>query len=384
MARTTSVTPEGETPLVSVVIPAYNQEKYITKTIQCIQNQDADFPFELLVINDGSTDETAPMVKGMASADGRIKLFSQPNQGLSAARNQGIAQSSGKYLLFLDADDLVVKNYLRSQTAKLEQDNGHDIVICGHILFHEKENNFQPGFLFKDAHNLHLLANNIAPVHSCLFRSYIFDCIGNYDTNLPALEDYDLLIRATSHGFKFCNNLETLAIYRKHEKNCSNNTLLMQKIGNIITKKIEFIFNEQNENCRLFPQDELFQTTLVYAASFLSNAFQQINYSKSIANKLSDKAAHYIRVACEQQKRPLRHAAVVYFYAYLIRRFAVHFADNAALSTAMDRLSRRLPAAFDGPVNSGRLDRLLAAVTIPSRVILDLLQARLQDVASLL
>ena len=96
---------------ISVIVPAYNVKNYIVDCLASIQNQ--SFPsFEILVIDDGSTDGTAECVKAIADQDDRIKLIRQSNTGVSAARNHGIQLSRGQFIAFVDADDLVKPDFL--------------------------------------------------------------------------------------------------------------------------------------------------------------------------------------------------------------------------------------------------------------------------------
>lgn len=98
-------------PLISVVIPVYNGEKYIEKTINSILKQEYK-NIEILVINDGSVDDTAQVVTRLVEKDKRLRLINQKNAGVSTARNVGIDHSKGKYIAFVDGDDLVTEDYI--------------------------------------------------------------------------------------------------------------------------------------------------------------------------------------------------------------------------------------------------------------------------------
>ncbi|EMK3380923.1 glycosyltransferase family 2 protein [Vibrio vulnificus] len=97
--------------LISVVIPLYNTEKYIKECVESVLDQDYE-RFELLVINDGSTDGSRKIVEHLALKDNRIKVINIDNNGVSNARNVGINNASGKYITFIDADDCISKDYL--------------------------------------------------------------------------------------------------------------------------------------------------------------------------------------------------------------------------------------------------------------------------------
>lgn len=91
-------------PLISIIIPIYNVENFLTKTLKSVQNQTFT-NFEAICINDGSTDNSADIVKSFADADKRFKWINQENQGVAADRNYGIQTAEGKYIMFLDGDD---------------------------------------------------------------------------------------------------------------------------------------------------------------------------------------------------------------------------------------------------------------------------------------
>ncbi len=114
--------------LISVIIPAYNSERTILKTITSIVNQSYK-DIEIIVIDDGSTDGTADVVIDLSSCDSRIKLKTQPNKGPSAARNLGMELASGEYLMFVDSDDELVPNAVEQLHAYM--DDNVDLVVCG-------------------------------------------------------------------------------------------------------------------------------------------------------------------------------------------------------------------------------------------------------------
>lgn len=111
--------------LVSVIIPVYNAEKTIERCVRSILNQNYD-NIELLLINDGSTDNSKRICEALAEKDKRIIFFSQDNQGVSIARNTGLKRSSGDYITFVDADDYILPDYLSCLVKYMEE--GIDVV----------------------------------------------------------------------------------------------------------------------------------------------------------------------------------------------------------------------------------------------------------------
>ncbi len=93
-------------PLLSVIMPVYNSEKYLSQAIECVINQSYQ-NWELLLINDGSTDNSGSICSEYKSKDTRIRLLTQENQGSQVARNYGLMQASGELISFIDSDDLL-------------------------------------------------------------------------------------------------------------------------------------------------------------------------------------------------------------------------------------------------------------------------------------
>lgn len=111
---------------LTVIIPIYNAEKHLEKCINSVMNQ-ACGDFELLLINDGSTDQSGKICERFAAKDQRIKIFRQRNSGVSAARNLGIENAVGKWITFIDADDYISANYFKV----LESETDVDIILQG-------------------------------------------------------------------------------------------------------------------------------------------------------------------------------------------------------------------------------------------------------------
>src|SRR5665213_625132 len=108
-------TSDSNIPHVSVVMPAHNAAAFIARTISSALAQSVSH-FELLIVDDGSTDETAAIARQFASRDPRIRIFTTVNLGASGARNIGMEQARGELIAFLDSDDLWSRDYLAQQT----------------------------------------------------------------------------------------------------------------------------------------------------------------------------------------------------------------------------------------------------------------------------
>lgn len=110
----------GSSPLVSVVMPTFNSARYVTQAVRSVIDQSFQ-DWELLVVDDASQDETVQISRGIAEKDSRITVYSRSdNQGAAATRNEGIAASRGRYIAFLDSDDIWLPGKLSSQLAFMQ------------------------------------------------------------------------------------------------------------------------------------------------------------------------------------------------------------------------------------------------------------------------
>lgn len=119
--------------IVSVIIPVYNNEKYVKECITSIMNQSYKY-LEIIVVDDGSLDNSADICDETAKFDERITVYHNDNMGVGAARNFGIEKASGKYVMFVDSDDICHENMIEKMTAELEKKE-EDLIICGIAMF---------------------------------------------------------------------------------------------------------------------------------------------------------------------------------------------------------------------------------------------------------
>jgi len=125
-------------PIISVIVPVYNAELYLKRCINSITTQTYQ-KLEIILINDGSTDNSLNICHELAQTDKRIKVINQKNRGVSYTRNQGINKATGEYLLFVDSDDFIDTNYINKMYQELKN-NHYEIVISGMTFCDEKEN----------------------------------------------------------------------------------------------------------------------------------------------------------------------------------------------------------------------------------------------------
>lgn len=118
--------------LITIIVPVYNTEKYVERCLKSIVLQTYK-NLEIIVVNDGSLDNSLKICEKIAKVDERIKVFSKENGGLSSARNFGLKQATGKYIGFIDSDDYIEKS-MYEYLYKLIKENQSQISICGHNI----------------------------------------------------------------------------------------------------------------------------------------------------------------------------------------------------------------------------------------------------------
>jgi glycosyltransferase involved in cell wall biosynthesis len=228
-------------PKVSVVIPAYNAIKYLPETVERVLKQTFT-DFEVLIINDGSSDNIVAWTSGIL--DPRVKLISQQNQGVSVARNTGIAQAQGEYIAFLDADDLWEPTKLEKQVHCLEHNQSIGLVHTWMAVIDQQSKptgrvmtSNAEGEVWKQ-----LVEKNTVACSSVMLRRCCFETVGVFlprDECPVDVEDWEMWIRVAS-CYAFAVIKEPLMLYRQHPNNTSKNWQSIEQAYRIV---IERAFN---------------------------------------------------------------------------------------------------------------------------------------------
>lgn len=179
----------GNAPLVSVIVAAYGQERYIADTLESLQSMTLT-DWEAVVVDDGSPDDVMAVAQRYAAADTRIRLLRTANHGVGAARNAAVAAARGRYITFLDGDDLFFPDYLSRATAILEGEPQVKLVYGMWEYF--GASTVTPPLDWYGYGTL-LLANSIHV--SAVIRRADFTACGGFDTSLRSHEDWELWIR---------------------------------------------------------------------------------------------------------------------------------------------------------------------------------------------
>lgn len=237
--------------MVSVIIPIYNSIQYIRDTLESVINQTYQ-NLEIILINDGSTDNSLLICEEYSQNDSRIKLFSQDNKGASAARNLGLKKAQGKYILFVDSDDYILPNHIESLVRALEKNNS-DICISNCKKINESEIisykyiEQQPSITYvlttEDLLKGVIYGNNIGwEVAAKLYRASILKDIYFDDKEILG-EDFEFFYKALHRckSTSVCLNNSYLYIKRPTSITNKNNIDISEKLISIAKKFSEHI-----------------------------------------------------------------------------------------------------------------------------------------------
>jgi len=229
---------------VSVIIPFFNQARFLGDALDSLRAQSRP-ACEVIVIDDGSKEDCAAIVKRFADT----RLIRQTNRGLSAARNAGLAASSGEYLIFLDADDRLLSNAIECGVECLRKHNAcgfcygrYRMIDCDGAPTETTPVTFGRG---QHAY-IDFLRRNFVGMHATvMYRRSAFDAVGCFDTSLRGCEDYDLYLRM-SRRFPIAHHEEVIAEYRQHDSNMSRNDALMLKSSlNVLAAQRAFVRDDK-------------------------------------------------------------------------------------------------------------------------------------------
>ena len=253
------LTPEKTgAPLVTVIVPAFNYGSLIAYTLESLLGQEYR-NWECLVVDDGSEDYTASIVNDYRNRDKRIAYVYQQNGGLSNARNTGLSQARGKYIQFLDADDLIESRKLQCQVRYLENNPETDIVYGAARYFRTDrpderrlsmkaiDEPWMPEISGPGEEILQFLVKaNIMVVSAPLLRRRTIDQVGLFDEKLLLFEDWDYWIRCAIKGarFQYLDEVGALSLIRCHSNSLSQNSIKARKYVIRLRQKLNKILQD--------------------------------------------------------------------------------------------------------------------------------------------
>jgi glycosyltransferase involved in cell wall biosynthesis len=227
---------------VSVIVPAYNIAGYLTATLRSLVAQTYK-DFEVLIVDDGSTDETAQVAHGFVANHANFHLLKKPNGGLSSARNFGIAAAKGEYIALLDGDDLYRPTKLQRHNALLDRNPQVGVVYSASQAMRDDGGRTWLSLsgkpVAKDPLEALLYKNFVGHGSNAMFRRSLIDEVGGFDEGLVSVEDLDFWLRIAETGkWGFYRDRQVLCDYRVRPAGLSYNTQQMQKTHEKVIRRV--------------------------------------------------------------------------------------------------------------------------------------------------
>jgi glycosyltransferase involved in cell wall biosynthesis len=273
---------EGPRAIISVLVSAYNVERYVEEALSSLRAQTIR-EIQVIVVNDGSTDGTLPILQRIAEADVRIRIISTPtNYGISAARNLGLAACNTPYIACMDADDVAMPDRLEKQLHFLQAHP--EIALVGSAMTTINESGEEVG-----ASSVPITANAIMTSlilcppcsHIWLARRELYERLEGY-REMAVAEDYDFLLRAITSGFKIANLPERLTRVRVRPGNTSDRYgLRYRKIHRYVLRLYHERLDKRTDNfspsdyARAVQVSELSSTLHGHAVRLVRRAFDK-------------------------------------------------------------------------------------------------------------
>jgi glycosyltransferase involved in cell wall biosynthesis len=273
--------------LISIVIPVFNGARLIRQTISCCLNQ-THRNIEIIVINDGSTDKTEDIVKGIYS-DKRIRYIYQQNAGLAATRNLGIQNAKGSYILFLDHDDLIAEDHLINFAKQIGTNFQISMGFSGYATFDDK-NTINIGLtLFGSSSKLgqNIFNRNLAyPIHSILFNAAMVKKINGFNLSFKQCEDRDIILRMLqeSSDIFFTNKITCFyrltagSMSKRHFENASYMNSLIEKGASSGLLKKKTIFRMKARAIFPFFRNELTNGSIKHKISQIKESYHLLKW----------------------------------------------------------------------------------------------------------
>lgn len=273
---------------VSVIIPAYNGDRYLAAAINSVVEQTYQ-NYEIIVVDDGSTDHTAEIAQ---QYDNVVQYLTHSNQGVAASRNTGLAAAKGEYIAFLDQDDVFLPLKLALQVALLEQDPNLGIVNSGWQISDQRgiiQAAVEPWKQIPELTAANLIIWKPIFLGAMLFRRSWLDRVSGFDTTLEQTPDVDLVLRLAMKGCPAAWVKQTTVQYRQHQANASNNTLLQTQELNQITASF-FAQSDLSAELKALEGESCYQSLVwsawrLYQTGYLADMSHYLDQSQIYSQK---------------------------------------------------------------------------------------------------
>lgn len=226
--------------LVSIITAAYNAEKTIAETIHSVLQQEYR-NWELIIVDDGSTDQSANLIESLIASHAKIKLLKNAcNEGPASARNRGLKEARGRYITFIDSDDIWLSNFLSTTISFMEENDFPFVFSSYRRISEDGKKNYGDFIVPAEVDYKMLLKTNYI---SCLTAVYNTEIVGKryFNTSFPMFEDYIYWLAILKDGYVAHGQNQVLAVYRLRRGSASRNKRGKTKYIWAIHKDIEGI-----------------------------------------------------------------------------------------------------------------------------------------------
>ena len=291
-------------PKVSVIMPAYNNAGYIQEAVESVLAQ--TWPdWELIVVDDGSTDDTARVLRRF---EGVIRYIYQENRGSAGARNTGIRASSGQFIAFLDGDDLWMPEFLAVQVQAFQEAPDMEVMYSWWCYIDEDGHQLPEQGVYRGKGQLlkEFALRNLFPVITALVPRQCINRVGLFDQSLRTREDWDFWLRMAQAGYRFGFSPRVLAKYRIHESNKLLN-MDVQRQTAYQTALLEKFYSQQLPEeiaalrSRAYADVYLNSATLCYRTGDEQAAYEILREGVRVWPELLLQEDTYYRLICADQ-----------------------------------------------------------------------------------
>lgn len=315
---------------ISVLVPVYNVEDYLNECLKSIAEQTMN-DYEVIIVNDGSTDKSLEICESFKKHDSRIQIISQENRGLAGARNTAIRAAKGEYVAFVDSDDKLLPNYLE-ELYSLAMRESADVVACGRSLYYSEDRVTEikrPGFANKRMTNLQAIRalNSYRSFDMSmwgkLFRHTLFEGIEFPERKLS--EDqfvcYKLLDKAKNTFY----TEECLYLYRQREGSISRGSKVNEFPIEAAVEQRQYLMANHPQLKRVADTACVFSGVAVYNAYIRRGILPDISLKKIINQELHESLFsvifnHDLSIKKKIQAIVFRYSKPVYHFIYSSNR----------------------------------------------------------------
>ena len=256
---------QTRSPLVSVIVPAYDVAEFIGEALDSVLAQTFT-DYEIIVVNDGSPD-TKALERALKPYLSRIVYLKQENRGVSAARNSGIAAAQGSLIAFLDGDDTWLPNYLEVQVARIQADPSIDVLYPNVMMFSDSSESGEDFMTICPSNGEvtfeRLLLQECNVSNCSIARRETIVRAGLFDEALRSVEDFDLWLRVIKHGGRIAYHRDVLANYRRRPGSLTADPIWLSKhILRVLEKVKQTMTLTPSERATVELQQRRFQALL--------------------------------------------------------------------------------------------------------------------------